>query len=97
MIYHVSSSSLRQWFATLSCSLGSGLTASSVMAYNSILVESLQTDPDTNFTFEETSWFCKIEDSFVLEIHNHIRVGLSLPSSAALLVASSLIWRAEGR
>ena len=72
MFFHVSSSSLRQWFATLSCSLGSGLTASSVMAYNSILVESLQKDPDTNFTFEETSWFCKNEDSFVLEIHNHI-------------------------
>ena len=72
MFFHVSSSSLRQWFATLSCSLGSGLTASSVMAYNSILVESLQKDPDTNFTFEETSWFCKHTDSFVLEIHNPI-------------------------
>ena len=72
MFFHVSSSSLRQWFATLSCSLGSGLTASSVMAYNSILVESLQKDPDTNFTFEETSWFCKKADSFVLEIQIHI-------------------------
>ena len=65
MFFHVSSSSLRQWLATLSCSLGSGLTASSVMAYNSILVESLQKDPDTNLSFEETSWFCKNEDSFV--------------------------------
>ena len=63
MFFNFSSSSLRQWFATLCCSFGSGLTASSVMAYNSILVESLQKDPDTNFTFEETSWFCKISDS----------------------------------
>ena len=59
MFLNVSSSSLRQWYATLCCSFGSGLTASSVMAYNSILVQSLQKDPDTNFTFEETSWFCK--------------------------------------
>ena len=27
-----------------------------------ILVASLQKDPDTKFTFEETSWFCKNVD-----------------------------------
>ena len=79
MFLNFSSSSLRQWFATLCCSFGSGLTASSVMAYNSILVESLQKDPDTNFTFEETSWFCKNSDSrSPLEFHSHFSFVLGL-------------------
>ena len=92
MFLNVSSSPLRQWqwqwYATLCCSFGSGLTASSVMAYNSILVESLQKDPDTKFTFEETSWFCKNVDpkigkfpnknkhrfSLMLGLHGHPRL-----------------------
>ena len=50
------SSWLRQWFTTLCCCLGTGITMASTIALNSLLVSSLQSDPDINLTFEEASW-----------------------------------------
>ena len=50
------SSWLRQWFTTLCCCLGTGVTMASTIALNSLLVSSLQSDPEINLTFEEASW-----------------------------------------
>ena len=50
------SSGLRQWVTTLCCCLGTGVTMASTIALNSLLVSSLQSDPQLNLTFEEASW-----------------------------------------
>ena len=53
-------SSLTQCYVTLCCSLFSSITMASIIALNSLLVSSLQTDPDMNLSFEETSWISKL-------------------------------------
>ena len=45
-----------QWYTTLCCCLGTGLTMASTIALNSLLVSSLQSDSLINLTFEEASW-----------------------------------------
>ena len=53
------SSWARQWYTSLCCCLGSSITMASTIALNSLLVSSLQSDPDIELTFEETSWICE--------------------------------------
>ena len=49
----------RQWYTSLCCCLGSSITMASTIALNSLLVSSLQADPDISLSFEEASWICK--------------------------------------
>ena len=55
------SSGLTQWYTSLCCCLGTGITMASTIALNSLLVSSLQSDPDINLTFEEASWIGETE------------------------------------
>ena len=53
-------SSQLQWYATFCCCLGAGLTMSTTIAFNSLLVSSLQHDPALNLSFEEASWIGRL-------------------------------------
>ena len=54
-----------QCYITLASSFFPSITMASTIALNSILVSSLQTDPDLQFSFEETSW---ISEFLLLEL-----------------------------
>lgn len=52
----LSKSAKRQWQATFCSCFGAAITMSSTIAYNSILVSSLQEDEDMMLSFENVSW-----------------------------------------
>ena len=58
-VMKTSSSWMRQCSITLSSTFFPSITMASTIALNSILVSSLQTDPELQFSFEQTSWISK--------------------------------------
>ena len=67
-----------QWYTTLCCCLGTGLTMASTIALNSLLVSSLQSDSHINLTFEEASWIgqCQYQCQYQCG-HNKLGVVMS--------------------
>ena len=54
------SSWARQCSITLASTLFPSITMASTIALNSVLVSSLQSDPDLKFSFEQTSWISEL-------------------------------------
>ena len=79
------SSWLMQWYTTLCCCLGTGVTMASTIALNSLLVSSLQSDPDINLTFEEASWIgeCQPQCGDDTQLSCQLRPGRPLACWAA--------------